>query len=205
LDVFDLARKEGYYNTYVTNGYMSTEALRLLIEHGLDAMNIDMKGDAEAVKEYCKADVEKVWKNVRVAKQHGLWIELTTLVIPGVNDDEECLRSIARRIVAEFGGDTPWHVTRYYPAYKFASCLYVPPTAVSSLEGAREIGIEEGLNYVYVGNVPGHPYENTHCLSCGTLLIGRYGFDVIRYEITRDKRCPDCQAEIPIIGEPSLS
>lgn len=205
LDVFDLARREGYYNTYVTNGYMSTEALKLLIEHGLDAMNIDVKGDAEAVKEYCKADVEQVWRNARLAKQDDLWIELTTLVIPGVNDDEECLRSIARRIVTELGSDTPWHVTRYYPAYKFASTLYVPPTAVSSLEGAREIGMEEGLDYVYVGNVPGHPYENTHCPSCSRLLIGRYGFDVTRYEITQDKRCPNCQAEIPIIGELSLS
>lgn len=201
LQVFDLAKRQGYYNTYVTNGYMSTEALKLLIEHGLDAMNIDMKGDAEAVKEYCRADVEKVWKNARLAKRYDIWIELTTLVIPGVNDDEECLRSIAERIVTEFGEDTPWHVTRYYPAYKFVSTPYVPPTAVGSLEKAYEIGKEEGLNYVYVGNLPGHPYENTRCPSCGRLLVGRYGFDVTEYRITQDKRCPDCQAEIPIIGE----
>ena len=205
LDVFDLARREGYYNTYVTNGYMSTEALELLIEHGLDAMNIDVKGDAEAVKEYCRADVEYVWKNARLARQHDIWIEVTTLVIPGVNDDEECLGSIARRIVNELGSATPWHVTRYYPAYRFASTRYVPPTPVGSLEKAYAIGKREGLVYVYVGNLPGHPYENTYCPSCGKVLMERYGFDVTRYRIGNDKRCPDCQAGIPIIGELSLS
>lgn len=204
LHVFDLARREGYYNTYVTNGYMTTEALQLLIEHGLDAMNIDIKGDAEAVKDHCKADVGRVWKNAGLAKQHGIWIELTTLIIPGVNDDEECLRSIAGRIMTEFGEDTPWHLTRYYPAYRFASTLYVPPTPASSLQKAYEIGKREGLNYVYVGNLPGYPHENTHCPSCGKLLIERYGFDVTRYGITHDKRCPNCQAEIPIVGELSL-
>ena len=200
LNVFKLAKREGYYNTYVTNGYMSTEALSLLIEHGLDAMNIDIKGDAEAVKEYCQADVEQVWKNARLAKQRNLWIELTTLVIPGVNDDEGCLRSIARRIVSEFGEDIPWHVTRYYPAYKFASMLHIPPTSVSSLEKAYRIGKEEGLNYVYAGNLPGHPYENTYCPFCHELLIERYGFVVVRYKVTQDKKCPSCKAEVPIIG-----
>jgi pyruvate formate lyase activating enzyme len=200
LDVFDLAKKEGYYNTYVTNGYMSTEALNLLIEHGLDAVNIDIKGDAEAVKEYCKADVEQVWENARLAKQRNIWIELTTLVIPGVNDDEECMRGMARRIMREFGENTPWHVTRYYPAYKFASEVYVPPTPISSLERAYRIGKEEGLNYVYAGNLPGHPYENTYCPLCHELLIERCGLDVIQYRVRRDNKCPGCEAEIPIIG-----
>ncbi|MFW6126549.1 MAG: radical SAM protein, partial [Chloroflexota bacterium] len=121
LDVFPLARGKGYYNTYITNGYMSAEALDLLIQHGLDAMNIDVKGDAEAVRTYCKADVEMVWRNARLAKERGVWVEITTLVIPGVNDGEDCLRSIARRIREDLGETTPWHVTRYYPAYKFTA------------------------------------------------------------------------------------
>jgi pyruvate formate lyase activating enzyme len=205
LDVFHLAKREGCYNTYVTNGHMSTAALTLLIEHGLDAMNIDVKGGAEAVREYCKADAEYVWRNAGLARQHNIWIELTTLVIPGVNDDEECLHSIAGRIVNELGSATPWHVTRYYPAYRFASTRYVPPTTVASLENAYEIGKEEGLDYVYVGNLPGHPYENTYCPHCGKLLMERYGFGLTRYSIGNDKTCPDCQAEIPIIDELSLS
>lgn len=200
LDVFDLAKKEGYYNTYVTNGYMTTEALEILIAKGLDAMNIDIKGDEEAVSRYCKAEVEKVWRNARMAKEKGVWIEITTLVIPGVNDDEECLRGIAKRIRKQLGENIPWHVTGYYPAYKFASELYVPPTSTGNLEKARRIGKEEGLNYVYFGNFPGHPYENTYCPKCNELLIERYEFSVSRYRLSRDKKCPGCGEEIPIIG-----
>jgi pyruvate formate lyase activating enzyme len=197
LDVFDLAKKEGYYNTYVTNGYMTKKALELLIDHGLDAMNIDLKGDQATVGEYCKARVERVWESAILAKKGGVWVEMTTLVILGVNDDEECLRGIAKRIKNELGEDTPWHVTRYHPAYKF----YVPATPISSLEKARELGIEEGLNYVYAGNVPGHPYENTYCPGCNELLIKRYAFDLIEYRITRDKKCPKCGKKILIINE----
>jgi Pyruvate-formate lyase-activating enzyme len=195
--VFDLAKKEGYYNTYVTNGYMTKKALELLIDHGLDAMNIDLKGDQATVEEYCEARVEKVWESAILAKERGVWVEITTLVIPGVNDGDECLRGIAKRIKKELGEDTPWHVTRYYSAYKF----YVPATPISSLEKARELGIKEGLNYVYVGNVPGHPYENTYCPGCNELLIKRYAFDLIEYRITRDKKCPKCGKEISIINE----
>lgn len=200
LDVFDLAKKQGLYNTYVTNGYMTEEALKVLIDHGLDAMNIDIKGDKEAVTKHCMADVEKVWRNAKTAKENNIWVELTTLVIPGVNDDEECLAGIARRIADELDVNTPWHVTGYYPAYKFASEVYVPPTSVRALEKARKIGKEAGLNYVYLGNFPGHPYENTYCPKCNRLLIERYGFDVTKYALTLDKKCPGCGEKIPVIG-----
>jgi len=198
LDVFTLAKKEGYYNTFVTNGYMTSQALKILIEKGLDAMNIDIKGNKEVVSKYCQADNEKVWQNARLAKENKVWIELTTLVIPGINDDEECLRGIARRIKNELGEDTPWHVTAYYPAYKFTSNPYVPATSVRTLEKARKIGKEEGLNYVYLGNLPGHPFENTYCPNCQELLIKRYGFSVSLYKI-KDGKC-DCGKEVSIIG-----
>ena len=200
LDVFAMAKKEGYYNTFVTNGYMTEQALRILIEEGLDAMNIDVKGGRGKVAKYCGADIEKIWRNAKLAKENKVWLELTTLVIPGVSDDEECLRDITRRIKNELGEDTPWHVTAYYPAYKFASELYVPATSVRVLEKAREIGREEGLNYVYLGNFPGHPFENTYCPSCGQLLIERYGFGISKYRLSPDKRCPDCQKKIPVVG-----
>lgn len=197
LDVFDLARKEGFYNTYITNGYMSVDALRMLIDHGLDAMNIDLKGDQEAVRRYCEADVEKVWRNARMAKETGVWVELTTLVIPGVNDTDECLRGIARRIRDDLGDSTPWHVTRYYPAYRFSETA----TPVCSLERAFDIGKDVGLSYVYAGNVPGHPHENTYCPRCGELLIERFVFDITSYRVTPDKTCPKCGEAIPIVGD----
>jgi pyruvate formate lyase activating enzyme len=99
------------------------------------------------------------------------------------------------------GDTTPWHLTRYYPAYKFRDEFYVPPTSTSALERARGIGKEEGLKYVYAGNIPGHRYENTYCPSCHQLLIERYGFSITKYKITSDKRCPSCGEEIVIIGD----
>lgn len=202
LDVFELAKKEGYYNTYVTNGYMSADALGLLVEHGLDAMNVDLKGCEEAVRRYCGADVEKVWRNIKEAKEKSVHIEITTLIIPRVNDDEECLRSIASRIVKDVGENTPWHVTQYYPAYKSQELgLYEGRTPVETLERAWEIGKEEGLNYVYIGNVPGHPYENTYCPHCGALLIKRYGFDVVSYRVTTENKCPECGEAIRICSK----
>jgi len=199
LDVFVCAKKEGYYNTYVTNGYMSSSALRLLVEHGLDAMNVDVKGCKEAVLNYCGVDVEKVWRNIKEAKGKGVHVEVTTLIIPGVNDDAECLRSIASRIRKDTGENTPWHVTQYYPAYKSLELgLYKGRTPVETLERAWEIGKEEGVNYVYLGNVPGHPFENTYCPKCSELIIKRYGFDVMSYHLTSENKCPKCGEAIAV-------
>ena len=205
VDVFKLARKHGYYNTFVTNGYMTPEALKVLVESGLDAMNIDIKGDAGAVLKFCNADVEKVWRNAVAAKRCGVWIEITTLLIPSVNDGDKTLRQIARRIKYDLGDDTPWHITGYFPAYKFRDELYVPPTPLSTLERARNIGRAEGLKYVYAGNVPGHPFENTYCPNCNQLLVERRGFSVTKYSITAERRCPKCSLEIPIIGQSGTS
>jgi pyruvate formate lyase activating enzyme len=178
---------------------MNLESLKLLVKHGLDAINFDVKGDAKAVERYCKADVDKVWKNITEARKMGIHVEITTLVIPGINDDEECLRGIAGRIKEI--GDIPWHVTQYYPDYKaFEIGLYPKRTPVKILENAWRIGKEQGLRYVYIGNVPGHRYENTYCPTCNELLIRRLGFDVIDYKITSEKRCPRCEEKIPIVG-----
>jgi len=193
LDVFPLARARGLYNTFVTNGYMTPEALELLIQAGLDAMNVDIKGSAEAVKKYCDADVEVVWRNCRTAKAAGLWLEITTLIIPDVNDDETTLRGIASRIRDELGPETPWHVSGYYPAYRFTA----PPTPEATLERAHDIGIEEGLSFVYVGNVFGHRFENTWCPDCGALLIGRRGLTLVDWRL-ENSRCPRCGRPIPI-------
>lgn len=193
-DVIRIARRRGLSNTFVTNGYMTPEALALLVDAGLDAMNVDVKGDAEAVHRYCKGiDVEKVWAACSLAIERGVHIEITTLVIPTVNDDDEALRGIAGRIAAELGVYTPWHVSAYNPAYKCTA----PPTPVRTLERAWRIGKDAGLEFVYVGNRPGHPYDNTYCPRCQALLIERMGFDVLS-NVLRQGHCPKCG--YPIAG-----
>ncbi len=195
LDVFRAARQNGLYNTYVTNGYMTIQALDLLIEAGLDAMNVDIKADAQAVKKHCKGiDVDKVWRNCRRAKEKGVHLEVTTLVIPSVNHDEETLRGIAMRIRDELGAETPWHISGYYPAYRF----HAPPTPLSALERGWRIGKEEGLDFVYLGNVLGHHLENTYCPACGELLVQRYGLSVVENRLLNLK-CPACGRDIPIV------
>jgi len=195
LDVFRLAREEGLYNTYVTNGYMTSEALDLLVKAGLDAMNVDIKGDAEAVRKHCGGiDVENVWRNCRQAKEQGVHLEITTLVIPSVNHREATLRTIAARIRHDLGPEIPWHFTGYFPAYRF----HAPPTPLSALERAWQIGKEEGLDFVYLGNVAGHRLENTYCPHCSQLLIERHGLTVVQNRL-RHRSCPDCGQAIPIV------
>lgn len=198
LDVFRLARSRGLYNTFVTNGYMTPEALRLLVEAGLDGMNVDMKGKAEAVRRHCKGvDVEKVWNACRLARGAGVHLELTTLVIPGVNDDDSSLHEVAGRICSELGADVPWHVTAYFPAYRF----HAPPTSVAMLERAQAIGRAAGLRFVYLGNVPGHPSGNTVCPDCGALLIERRGLAVVRNRL-RNGCCSVCGKDIAGVWGP---
>lgn len=193
LEVFRLARSQGLYNTFVTNGYMTPESLRLLVEAGLDGMNVDVKGAAQAVRRYCKGiDVEKVWTTCRLGRAIGVHVELTTLVIPGVNDDDASLRQIAGRIAADLGADVPWHLTAYFPAYRFDA----PPTSCAMLERARAIGREAGLRFVYLGNVPGHPSGNTACPDCGALMIERRGLRVVRNRL-RAGCCSACGKSIP--------
>ena len=196
LDVFKLVRAQGLYNTFVTNGYMTLEALRMLHDAGLDAMCIDVKGDAAAVRKYCGADVEVVWRNVREAKKFGIHVEVVNLIIPGVNDGEEQLRELAMHHLREAGKQTPLHFTAYYPAYKFDA----PPTPLRTLEQAHDIARSEGIEFVYLGNVPGHQYENTYCPNCGEMLIKRFGLELVKINL-KGNCCPRCGREIPIVGK----
>jgi pyruvate formate lyase activating enzyme len=188
LDVFRRARPRAFYNTYVTNGYMTPEALALLVDAGLEAMNVDLKGDATVVRKFCKmVDVEKVWAACKLARSRGVHLEITTLVIPGVNDSDATLRAIAQRIVEELGREVPWHVTGYYPAYQFTA----PATPIATLERAWQIGKQAGLEFIYVGNLLGHRHDNTYCPTCGTLLIRRLGFDVVENTLEAGT-CREC-------------
>ncbi len=196
LDVFKLARGKGFCNTFVTNGYMTLEALRRLRDAGLDAINIDVKGGAEAVRKYCGLDVEVVWRNVRESKKLGMHVEVVNLVISSVNDREEQLRELAKRHLREAGEEIPLHFTAYYPAYKFNA----PPTPVRTLERAHDIAVSEGLEFVYIGNVPGHPYENTYCPGCGRMLIERFGLEFVKAAL-EDNKCQSCGCEASIVGK----
>jgi pyruvate formate lyase activating enzyme len=191
-EVFRLARARGLYTAFVTNGYLTAEALQLLIEAGLDAMNVDVKGTARAVRHWCQGvEVDKVWALSRLARSLGVHVEITTLVIPTVNDAEADLREIAGRVATELGPETPWHVTAYFPAYQFNA----PPTSARTLERAWEIGQLTGLEFVYVGNLAGHHYDNTYCPACGELLLERHGF-AIQANSLRNGRCTRCNRRI---------
>ncbi|NIM96492.1 MAG: AmmeMemoRadiSam system radical SAM enzyme [Anaerolineales bacterium] len=196
LEVFQMAKSKGLYNTYVTNGYMTAQALDLLSEAGLDAMNVDVKGTAPVVRKYCKGiRVEKVWERCVQAMELGIHLEITTLIIPGVNNDVQSLTTIAGRIHDELGANTPWHVSGYFPAYRFRA----PQTPLDALERAWEIGKNAELPFTYIGNVPGHPCDNTSCPRCGEVLIERYGFDTIQNLVTQGC-CPFCGMRIAGVG-----
>jgi len=198
INLFKLGVRRGLYCCYVSNGYMTLDALKLLRDSGMDGLKIDVKGDAETYRRYCGGvNVEFVWRNAREAKKMGFHVEIVNLIVTGVNDDEACIRWIVERHLKEVGPETPLHFTRYYPAYKFEN----PPTKVEVLETAYKIAKEMGVLYPYLGNVHGHKYEHTYCPNCGEALIKRLGYRIIRYKITEDKRCPKCGYRINIRGK----
>jgi pyruvate formate lyase activating enzyme len=190
-----LAHKEGIKNVFVSNGYMSSDAERHIAPY-LDAINVDVKAFSDrSYKEVCGARLNPVLKTIQLMKELGIWVEVTTLIIPGINDGEDELRNIAR-FVEGVGCEVPWHVSQFYPAYKLMDRSLTP---VATLRRAREIGIEEGLRYVYEGNVPGEGGENTHCYACGAILIERYGLTLTRNRL-QDGKCPECGASIDGVG-----
>ena len=190
---FSLAKAAGLYTCYVSNGYMTLETLQELQSAGLDAIKIDVKGDAHVYREYCAAPHgEKVWETAAAAKEMGLHVEIVNLVVTGVNDSEEALRDLIHRHVQAVGCETPLHFTRYHPAYQ----MQAPPTATSTLERAYDLARQAGLAYPYLGNVHGHPAENTYCPSCGQLLIERFSYTVRRILLTPPNKCPSCGRSI---------
>jgi pyruvate formate lyase activating enzyme len=187
----ELAHKQQLKNIFVSNGYMTPEATRHLAPV-LDAINIDIKGFTDDFyKKVCKARLQPVLDSVQLMHDLGVWVEVTTLLIPGLNDSDEELRDIARFIRGVDPG-IPWHVTAFYPTYKM---LDRKPTPVQSLRRARDIGLEEGLQFVYEGNVPGEGGENTYCPSCGTELITRFGFSIRKNRLDKGCCC-DCGEQI---------
>jgi pyruvate formate lyase activating enzyme len=190
-DTAILAQKEGIKNVFVSNGYMNAEAARHIALY-LDGINIDLKAFTKTFyKEICGARLKPVLETIQLMKELGVWVEVTTLIIPGLNDGEQELRDIAH-FIRGVGPEMPWHITQFYPTYKLADR---PRTPVSTLRRARKIGIEEGLHYVYEGNVPGEEGENTYCYSCGAILIERRGLALIKNHL-KEGNCPQCRTKI---------
>jgi pyruvate formate lyase activating enzyme len=197
IDAFSLSRRRGLYCCYVSNGYMTLEALDVLRRSGLDGLKIDVKGDEGAYREFCgSVDASVPWRNAQAAKKMGIHVEIVNLVIPGVNDSESTVASVIDKHLKYLGPETPLHFTRYLPAYKFRA----PATEVRVLEHAREAARRAGVRYPYIGNVQGHKYENTVCPDCGEWVIARNGCRIVSYRITGENRCPKCRAGIPITG-----
>jgi pyruvate formate lyase activating enzyme len=182
------AKKQGLLNVFVTNGYMTRDMLD--DSKGLiDAANVDLKAfNDRFYTRYCKAKREGVLDSLGYMKELGVWVEVTTLLIPTLNDDVQEIHEMARFICSELGRETPWHVSRFYPQYKETE---LPPTDVQALRNVRQIGIEEGLYYVYTGNVPMDPGEKTYCPGCEHLLIDRSGYRIGKDEI-KEGSCPKC-------------
>lgn len=190
-DCADQARKKGLKNIFVSNGYMSPDTSRHLAPV-LDGINIDIKAmNNDFYKKICRAKLQPVLDTVKLMHKLGIWLEVTTLIIPGLNDDPAELRELARFICAIDPG-IPWHVTAFYPAWELVDR---PPTPPEALARARQIGLEEGLRFVYMGNIPGSGGENTYCPACGGELITRRGFSILHLRI-QNGHCPDCGESI---------
>jgi len=192
LEVFKLAKKAGLYNTYVSNGYMTEEVLRTLVKHGLDAINIDIKGDPNMVKKHCGADVEKVWRNAKLAKELGVHVEITTLLIEDYNSNVEIIQEIANKITTELGESTPFHISRFFPQYKSIEHGIDKPTNLKILYNAYEIVKNCGLKYVYVGNISSNKYSHTTCPNCLKLVIKRSTFSVEELNVDTKGNCNYC-------------
>jgi pyruvate formate lyase activating enzyme len=199
-DTAVLAHKAGLFNTFVTNGYMTPEAVRK-IAPVLDAATVDFKGagEPEFYRKFCGVpSVEPIYAALKEMKEQGIHVEITNLAVPRVGDSLERIRELAEWVRDNLGEDIVFHLLRFHPNYKVTD---LPSTLLKTLEQACEVAKDVGLNYVYMGNVPGHRCENTYCPGCGELLVKRFSFDVVRWRLTEDMRCPECGQKIAIKGE----
>ncbi|MFO7742937.1 MAG: AmmeMemoRadiSam system radical SAM enzyme [Anaerolineae bacterium] len=197
-DTAKLAHEEDIANVYVTNGFMTAGPGEMLETFNpyLDAANVDLKAFRdETYRRYVGARLQPVLDSLKKMKELGIWVEVTTLVIPDINDDEEEIRDAARFVAQELGPETPWHISRFYPSYQMTDR---PPTPIATLEKAQQIGKEEGLRYIYVGNVPGE--ANTECHNCGEALIRRAGYRILGNRIESGQACPNCGTAVAGVG-----
>ncbi|MBN1158944.1 MAG: AmmeMemoRadiSam system radical SAM enzyme [Bacteroidales bacterium] len=195
-DTARIARKEGVQNVYVSNGYMTFEMLEVMAPF-LDAINVDLKAFRdETYRQIIGACLQPVLDNLIKIKQLGIWLEVTSLIIPGINDDPQEIKDMAGFVSKELGRDVPWHISRFFPSYNMNN---IPPTPLQSLKMAKEAGAQAGLQYIYPGNVSSDEDVHTKCPQCRHLLIRRSHFGVIMNHIT-DGHCPECGLKISGVG-----
>ncbi|MBN1903747.1 MAG: AmmeMemoRadiSam system radical SAM enzyme [Deltaproteobacteria bacterium] len=187
-----IATSKGLKNVFITNGYMTEKCLDELSGY-LNGANIDLKAFSDDFyRKQCGARLEPVLNTIKRMAKMGIWIEITTLLIPGLNDSEEELTKLAEFIKAQ-NADIPWHISKFHPSYRMNN---IPPTPYDTLVRAKQIGYSAGLRYVYTGNMPGDEGEKTCCHNCGNLLIDRYGFTV-NFNNMKNGHCPRCKSYIP--------
>jgi pyruvate formate lyase activating enzyme len=199
-DVGVEAHRAGLFNIFVSNGFYTQDTVRVLNQF-LDCLTVDFKGNGETafVKRFIgipSADpIFEALKEVR--DKTKIHLEITDLVVPTVGDNLDAARRLSRWIYENLGPDTPTHFLRFHPDYKM---MDFPHTPIETLEKHYVVAKQEGLRYVYLGNVPGHRYENTYCADCGFPVVERYGFYITSWNLDKDNRCPKCGSKIPIIG-----
>ncbi len=198
-DVAKLAKKQGLYNIMVTNGYLTPEAVEELSPY-MDGATVDFKaaGNPNFYRKIMSVpDPSPIFDALIEMKRRGWFIEVTNLVIPQIGDHADDVRRLAKWIVENLGEETPFHLLRFHPDYKL---LDLPPTPVETLEKLAEIARNEGLKHVYLGNVWGHPLENTYCPKCGYTVVERRGFTITAWRLSKDNRCPKCGYKLNIRG-----
>ncbi len=192
LDTAKIARQKGVLNIYHSNGYINQQPLLDLISY-LDGANVDLKGyDDDFYQNITGGTLYPVLETLKTLKKKGVWLEVTNLVIPTKNDSTAKIRELCQWMKQELTADTPIHFSRFYPQYKLQN---LPPTPIETLKKAADIARATGLNYVYIGNVPGIPEENTYCPTCNKIIIGRKGYTIIDLNLIKGK-CKFCNTEI---------
>jgi len=192
-DTAELARQQGLKNIFVTAGYINREPLRQLCKV-IDATNTDLKAfDETFYRRNCSGSLKPVLDALVIFREEGVWLEVTNLVIPTLNDDMAIVRRMSHWIRDNLGADTPLHFSRFTPRYQMRN---LPPTPTESLERVWAEARDAGLEYVYIDNIHGHAQGSTYCPHDGTLLIKRIGFQLDEYHITADGRCPTCRRRI---------
>ncbi len=191
-DTAKLAREAGLRSVLVTAGYINEEPWKQLLKY-VDAANIDLKGISDDFYiRVCSGTLKPVQQALVLAKESGILLEVTNLIIPTLNDKPEQIRKLSRWVKANLGSETPLHFSRFFPRYKMRN---LPPTSLKTLDMAREIAISCGLDYVYIGNIRSKTGQNTYCPGCKGLLIERSGYTILQNRL-KDGRCPDCGREI---------
>jgi len=195
LEIMKLAHEKNLKNVWVSNGYMSNQCLEKIIPY-LDAINVDLKSYNEgSYLNNCGAKLQPVLKNLKTLKKSGVHLEIATLIIPGLSDDCEMLKSLTEFLAEELGTDTPWHVSKFFPAISW-KLKKIPPTSEEIIFEACDIGKNAGLKYVYAGNLPGDERENTYCPACGEPAIRRFGYEIERFD--HRGRCAYCDKNLDI-------